>query len=471
MKWGISFFHPKLPMYLVYMLQQVEYEPQAFLAWLKRMPQLNRIMHRQQLVWTRKAKLLVCFTYGVAVLGVAKILLLLFITNSYWALALLLLLPAAVIAVVYVAVLVAWMAIEQPRRKRLIAQSELTFKHHSGIKIAIAGSYGKTSIKELLLTTLSQNKKVAATPGNKNVPISHARWAAKLDGQEDILLIEYGEAAPGDIARFAQTTHPDIAIITGLAPNHLDHYGTLETVAKDLFSLKDYLEEKQIFVNAEPQAIKPYLKAAYKTYDQQHALGWQISDTIIKIEGTSFTMRKGKEIMHIKSGLLGRHQVGPLALVAGLNRQLGVPAAQIEVAMAKTTPYEHRMLPKLLSGAWIIDDAYNGSLEGIRAGLALLTELPAKRKIYVTPGLVDQGEESERVHLEIGGLIASAQPDQVVLMQNSVINFIKEGMMAESYQGELIVRSNPLEFYTQLDQYVAVGDLVILQNDWTDNYH
>ncbi len=471
MKRGISFFHPKLPVYLVYMLQQVEYEPKAFLAWLKRIPQLNHIMHRQQLVWTSKAKLLVYFTYGIAALGVAKILLLLFLTDSYWVLVLFLLLPAAVIAVLYITVLVAWVAIEQPRRKRLIAQSELTFKHHPAVKIAIAGSYGKTSMKELLKTVLGNNKKVAATPGNKNVPISHARWAAKLDGDEDILLIEYGEAASGDIARFAQTTHPDIAIITGLAPNHLDHYGTLEAVAKDLFSLVDYLEKDQVFVNAEPQAIKPYLKASCQTYDQRQALGWQVSDTTISVEGTSFTLQKDKQIMHIKSGLLGRHQVGPLALVAGLSRQLGVPIAQIEAAMAETTPYEHRMQPKLLGGAWIIDDAYNGSLEGFRAGLALLKELPAKRKIYVTPGLVDQGEESERVHLEIGRLIANAQPDQVVLMQNSATNFIKEGMMAESYLGELIIRSDPLNFYHNLDQYIAAGDLVMLQNDWTDNYH
>ncbi len=471
MKRGLSFFHPKLPVYLTYMLQQVEYEPRAFLAWLRRAPQLNRVMHRQRLVWTGKAKLLVCFTYGVSVLGFAKIVLLLFLTNSYWTLALLLLLPLAVIAVLYTAVLVAWVAIEQPRRKRQVTESELLFKHHPAIKIAIAGSYGKTSMKELLLVVLSQNKKVAATPGNKNVPISHARWAAKLEGNEDVLLIEYGEAAPGDIPRFARTTHPDIAIITGLAPNHLDHYGSLESVANDLFSLKDYLDQKQIFVNAEPRAIKPYLKSTYETYDRQQALGWQVSDAAVTIEDTSFTMRKGKQTMHIKSGLLGRHQIGPLALVAGLSRQLDVSVAQIEAAMAETAPYEHRMQPKLLGGAWIIDDTYNGSLEGFRAGLALLKELPAKRKIYVTPGLVDQGEETERVHLEIGRLIAAAQPDQVILMQNSATNYINKGLAAESYEGQVIVRSDPLEFYTQLDQYLAAGDLVMLQNDWTDNYH
>ena len=128
------------------------------------------------------------------------------------------------------------------------------------------------------------------------------------------------------------------------------------------------------------------------------------------------------------------------------------------------------MQPYGLGGAWIIDDTYNGNLEGIRAGLELLKDLPAKRRIYVTPGLVDQGVENERVHRTIGGLIASAKPDQVVLMQNSVTSWIMSGLKEANYQGEVTIEAVPLNFYSNLKHFVASGDVVLMQNDWTDNY-
>ena len=468
MKNFLSYFHPQMPIYLVYMLQQVEYEPRAFLKWLQHIPRLDRVMHRQRLVWTGRAKLLVYFCYVALVLYIVSVLLIsaisLFLTS------LLVLTPIIVIAILYVLVLATWLVLEQPRRQSLIKQSEKLFKNHSAIKIAIAGSYGKTSMKELLKVALGPSKKVAATPGNKNVPISHARWIAGLGNDKEVLLIEYGEGTPGDIKRFSETTHPDIGIITGLAPNHLDHYGTLEAVAQDLFSLADYLKGKNIYVNAEPESIKPYLKDTYETYGQKNALGWEISDVSISIGGTSFTMRKKDKIMHIKSGLLGRHQVGPLAMAAALSHRLGIPIKQVESNISKSTPYEHRMQPYQLAGAWVIDDAYNGSLEGFRAGLELLKELPARRKIYVTPGLVDQGKETEKVHFEIGRLIASTNLHRVVLMKNTVTSFIVAGLNKAGYKGELDIRTDPLEYYTHLEQYVAAGDLVMLQNDWTDNY-
>jgi UDP-N-acetylmuramoyl-tripeptide--D-alanyl-D-alanine ligase len=128
------------------------------------------------------------------------------------------------------------------------------------------------------------------------------------------------------------------------------------------------------------------------------------------------------------------------------------------------------MQPYQLAGAWIVDDTYNGNLEGIRAGTELLKELPARRKVYVTPGLVGQGQEKQRVHLEVGQLIAHARPDLVVLMQNSVTDYIKQGLAKAKFQGELQIETNPLEFYTNLTHFVAAGDLVVMQNDWTDNY-
>jgi UDP-N-acetylmuramoyl-tripeptide--D-alanyl-D-alanine ligase len=360
--------------------------------------------------------------------------------------------------------------IVRPRSYLLIKKSEEIFRTHSGVKIAVAGSYGKTTMKELLATVLAVGKTIAVTPGNKNVSISHAYFASRLTGEEDVLIIEYGEGAPGDVACFARVTHPTHAIITGLAPAHLDHYRTLQAAGEDIFSVAEYVEPHHAFVNGESHAALDFMKKRFERYDVGGALGWKVSGIKSDIAGLSFVMKKDRQTLRLRSGLIGRHQVGPLALVAALAEQLGLSREQIEVGVAKTKPFEHRMQPYLLNGAWIIDDTYNGNIEGIRVGTELLRELPASRKIYVTPGLVDQGEETKAVHEAMGGYIAAAKPDKVVLMKNSVTAHIQQGLEASGYKGEVIIQDNPLQFYTNLSLFVAAGDLVLLQNDWPDNY-
>lgn len=465
----LNFFTLKLPLYLVYMFQQVEYNPHKFIKWALSTRNVRKVMNRQKIVWTMKAKvlfLIISFVFTFYLILAVFNLVYLPLTG----LITLLLIPFFVILFSYLTVLFAWLYVEEPRRIKLLQKATKQFKNHPASKVAIAGSYGKTSMKELLNTVLSEEKNVAATPGNKNVPVSHAAWINRLSGEEEILLIEYGEGAPGDIKKLAKLTHPEYGILTGLAPNHLDEYKSLSDVAKDLISLSDYVDDNKLFVNTDSLAFKDYKISQFKAYNDNGVMGWKISDLKIGIDGTSFLMTKGKSKIKVKSGLLGKHQVGPLSLVSALAHKLGVSTKGIEAGLAKTVPYQHRMQPRQQHGAWIIDDTYNGSLEGFRAGLHLLKDLKAKRKIYVTPGLVDQGVETERVHLEIGELIGKVNPDKVVLMQNSVTQFIIKGLESSEYKGDLQIEANPLDYYTNLDQILAAGDLVLMQNDWTDNY-
>jgi UDP-N-acetylmuramoyl-tripeptide--D-alanyl-D-alanine ligase len=359
----------------------------------------------------------------------------------------------------------------RPKELRQIIASEKIFKAHKGEKIAIVGSYGKTSMKELLLTVLSTGQKVAATPANKNVAVSHAAFARTLTGDENILLIEYGEGAPGDVAKFARITHPDRAIITGVAAAHLDRYKTTERAGRDIFSVAKYIKDKKhIYVTSESRAASSFLQPNYEPYGLTGTLGWKVENVKITITGLSFDMVRNKQKLRLRSGLLGRHNIGPLSLAVALAHEFGVDDQAVESAVAQTKPYEHRMQPYQLNGAWVIDDTYNGNIEGIRAGTALLKELPAARKIYVTPGLVDQGKESRQIHEEMGRMIADSGANVVVLMQNSTTDYIRTGLEMAGYDNELIIENDPLLFYTNLDKFVAAGDIALLQNDWPDNY-
>jgi UDP-N-acetylmuramoyl-tripeptide--D-alanyl-D-alanine ligase len=473
----LSLYSRKYPVVLVYMLQNTEYRIKPYLKWLWRTNDYDEVMIRRTLDHTKPARLLLI---GLRLGILAELILgILLIYLGIWhnlpggaplGSALIIVYPVLWAHLLVLPLILGRELNSNPHEKKIIKSSSKAFAEHKAIKIAVAGSYGKTTMKELLASVLSEGKKVAATPANKNVSISHALFAGTLEGDEDILIIEYGEGAPGDVARYTNLTHPTHGVITGLAPAHLNNYKTLTAAGEDIFSLAGYLNGKQVYVNTDAKSIKPFLKPSYHTFNKDGALGWHVEEIEVSLSGVSFSLKKDKKTMNLTSGLVGRHQIGFLAFVAALSLELGLSEEQVRTGISKTTPFEHRMQPYQLAGAWIIDDTYNGNLEGIRAGCQLLADLASSRKIYVTPGLVDQGGETGRVHLEVGKLIAAANPNLVVLMQNSVTGFIAEGLKAGKFAGELRIETNPLEFYTNLQHFVANGDLVVMQNDWTDNY-
>lgn len=475
---GLRALYLRHPTVVTYMLQSTEYEIGPYLRWYWRTQDFSRVMHRRVLDKTSRAKILqLALRVGMTLqvlLGATMIVITILQPDLdgfiAFGLAIVISFPIVWAHLVVIPLLLAKWLIVGPKNQKSIEASEKIFASHPAQKIAIAGSYGKTTMKELLVTVLGEGRRVAATPANKNVASSHAQFAKKLHGDEEVLILEYGEGAPGDVTNFARTTHPSHAVITGLAPAHLDKYKTLERAAEDIFSVADFVKAEQVYVNGDSEVVAPYLKYAFRTYTEKGIDGWKIHDIEVGLDGTRFVLSRGSTRLRLQSGLIGRHQVGPLSAAAVLALSLGLTNEQIERGIAKTTSYEHRMQPYRLGGTWIIDDTYNGNLEGIRAGTALLAELPATRKWYVTPGLVDQGKDTATIHTDVGRLIAAAKPDIVVLMKNSVTPNIQAGLTAGGYSGEIRIEDRPLEFYTNLEQFVTAGDVVLLQNDWTDNY-
>jgi UDP-N-acetylmuramoyl-tripeptide--D-alanyl-D-alanine ligase len=473
----LTLYSWRLPVILVYMLQNTEYHAGPYLKWFWQTTHFERVMYRRTLQRTHPARmLLLAVRAGMALEVLAGFGLVLgwahygWNGGLYFGIALLLATPIVWAHLAVLPLELGRLLIIRPRQARAIRASRPAFANFKGVKIAVAGSYGKTTMKEMLLTVLSEGKKVAATPANKNVSISHAIFARKLTGDEDVLIIEYGEGQPGDVARFADITRPTHAVITGVAPAHLDRYKTLDRAARDIFSVGEVAPAGQVYVNADSPDALPYVQPGQQLYSEKNALGWKISDVKVGVDHVRFTMQKGKNRLELKSGLLGRHQVGPLAFVAALAHELGLTDSQIKKGIAAIRPFEHRMEPYRLSGAWIIDDTYNGNIEGVRVGTRLLKDLPAQRRIYVTPGLVDQGKDTAQIHERMGELIAGSNADMVVLMQHSVTPHIQRGLEKAGFKGELLLESDPLNFYNNLNLFVAAGDVVLMQNDWPDNY-
>jgi UDP-N-acetylmuramoyl-tripeptide--D-alanyl-D-alanine ligase len=456
------------PSALLYMLQDTEYRLGRYTAWYLRTADFRTVMKRRSLELTPKVKLLrvgLWTLWLLVVIVTATCVMIGYGAHSYIfglvALLLIVLLPYILAFGIVIPLALGWVLIQKPRERAIIDDAKQRFADNKAIRIGIAGSFGKTTMKEILLTVLREGKNVAATPGNMNTVIGISRFSRQLTGKEDVLIIELGEEHPGDVKTLSELSRPTMGVITGINEAHLSSFRTLDRTVATVFELVEHVGDQAIvYKNGESQLV---LGAVDKTdpyvYSKKGVAGWKVSKVKISIDGTNFVATRGKVVVTAHTGLLGLHTVGMCVTAIAIAHDLGLSVAQ----------FEHRMQPRFLHGAWVIDDTYNGNSQGVQAGLQLLGELDAKRRVYVTPGLVEQGDKTREVHETIGSQIA-AVADVVVLMKNSVTDFIVRGLKKAEFDGKLLIIDHPLEFYTNLDQFVATGDVVLMQNDWTDNY-
>ncbi len=489
MKKFLSRYSIKYPQSLAYMLQASEYNVHDFWVWYKRVKDFRNVEQRKKLIRTPKATLILFGGYIMYVLSLILTIDFSFITNSV---------SIFVIGIILLPYIVLWLFIletslinklQKPIERRIVEKARKKLSTHKGIKIAIAGSFGKTTMKEILKTVLGQSKKVSATPDNKNTPLGIARFVEKLKGDEEILIFEMGEYYPGDIKTLCEVVNPDIGVITGVNEAHLDKFKNLEKTTETIFELADFLKNKdggRLYVNSQNRLAKE--KAAhldvvfYGNFGVESKEGnWKAETAETDLSGTSFVLKNNKgearpngvvgQGIVVSSQLLGLHQVGPLSAVAHLARNLGMRTEDIELGLKNTKPFEHRLESRQESGGVIVvDDSYNGNPDGVRAAIDFLEGIKNKRRFYITPGLVEMGPKSEEIHRNIGKQLAEAKIEKVVLIKNSVTHFIEDGLKEKNYSGEIIWFDSALECFRSLPKMTISNDLLLYQNDWPDNY-
>jgi UDP-N-acetylmuramoyl-tripeptide--D-alanyl-D-alanine ligase len=233
-----------------------------------------------------------------------------------------------------------------------------------------------------------------------------------------------------------------------------------------------------LYINGENETAKNHAPAHSILYSRSGAGDWKVERAQTGLQGTSFTLQSGSESISVRSHLLGLHQVGPLCATAHIASKFGFTAEQIEKGIDATKPFEHRLEPHTdAQGVVTLDDSYNGNPDGVRAIIEFLSGLQGGRRWYVTPGLVEMGPKKEEIHKEIGRQLARAGIEKVVLIRNSVTPFIFEGLQEEKSrlvggqdQGEVLWFEKALEAFSALPNLTVKGDIVLLQNDWPDQY-
>lgn len=469
----LSMYRPRYIRSLVYMLQASEYNTREFFVWFRRVRDFSSVEKRKRLVKTPKALALLSAAWvSVCVLMLAGAYAYTRIPSSGQLLFLVLFLALVpfFIPLFLIAATSAGALFQNVVERSFIARAHKKLSKSRALKIAIAGSFGKTSMREILKTTLSEGKIVVAPPASHNTPLGICTFIFSLSGDEEILIFELGEYYRGDVRRLCEIVEPDLGIITGVNEAHLEKFGTLDNTADTIFELSECLKERPLYINGESEMARSRAQSMHIVYTRDGVGEWRIQDPHTDLKGTTFRLIGKQTDLRITSKLIGLHHLGPLAAAAHIASTLGFSPEKIQRGLSNTAAFQHRMEQKDWSGAVLIDDSYNGNPDGARAAIEFLRGLFGVRRFYVTPGFVETGSRKEAVHKNLGRQLADAGIEKVVLIENSVTALIENGLEEGHFNGDVLRFNDMPQALAALSHSTVQGDVVLIQNDWPDQY-
>lgn len=277
-----------------------------------------------------------------------------------------------------------------------------------GIVIAIAGSNGKTSTKELLRAALESRLAVHATHANLNNRVGVPHTLLALPSDADVAVIELGTNIPGEIALLRDIARPDIAVVTSIAEEHLEGFGDLAGVLREEASVFHGVPVGIVPAN-EPLLITVAsagrLVSAGLDDGDLHATSWQLES-----DGTGTVVVDGATI---HSPMRGVHNLRNLMLALAAAREVGVGADDAARGVARLTPPPMRAHWQHVGNALVINDAYNSNPGSALAAIEMLADAPGAQKVAVLGSMLELGVNSARCHDDVARA-ALASPAAVI---------------------------------------------------------
>lgn len=368
---------------------------------------------------------------------------------------------------------------ENANNKKYIERTKKTLKDADGlIKIGLTGSYGKTSVKEILKTILSVKYNVLATPASYNTPMGISKTVKRYDGTQDVFIAEMGARRVGDIKKLTDIVCPDYGIITGISNQHLETFGTLNAVSKTKYELSEGVKDGGTVVFAADNAVTMELAKVAKNEGRINVFTAGINENadlycenvVTGASGSDFTIcfKEGK--IDVKTSLIGRHNVSNIMVAVALSYKLGLSVSEIAEGISLLTPIRHRLeVTKNDKGVTIIDDSYNSNVDGTIAALEVFSGFEG-RKIIITPGLVELGRMQDLENFRLGRRIAKVV-DYAILIGGPNAYKIRDGLLEEDFLYERIKICPTLDDGVKfLSEISEEGDVVLFENDLPDKF-
>lgn len=310
--------------------------------------------------------------------------------------------------------------------------------------IAITGSNGKTTTKELVHAVLLTRFKTTATVGNLNNHIGIPLTILQIPFGTEMAIIEMGANHQREIAGYCTYALPTHGIINNCGKAHLEGFGGVEGVRKGKGELYDYLRlhEGTIFRNVDLD----YLVSMSAGINKQITYGETSADYTGMVVGGGETlqvavMRAGME-MSIQTQLVGDYNVANVLAAVAVGHYFGVPANAIREALEAYTPSNSRSQRIQQGSNTIILDAYNANPSSMRAAIQNFTQMDFANKVVIIGGMMELGEESILEHQQIIDLLAESNWNHVVLVGGDFENtrhsytFVNDYLAAKRWMQE-----------------------------------
>ncbi|MDR0423276.1 MAG: UDP-N-acetylmuramoyl-tripeptide--D-alanyl-D-alanine ligase [Rickettsiales bacterium] len=326
------------------------------------------------------------------------------------------------------------------------------------IVIGVTGSMGKTSTKHILAHILSTNLSVLFTPGSINTKMGITRIIReKLSQEHKYFVVEMGAYFKGSIKKLCDFVEPKYGIITAIGDSHYEFFKSREAVASTKFELGECVTKNDGFLiinnNIEDNLIPDNINLI-KIGD--------ISNITQKQDGLHFTY-KNEEVF---APIFGEHQATNIVLAIEIAIKLGMPFKTILVSLNTLPQITHRLEVKNQGDNIIIDDAYNSNFEGFKSGLNLLQVFDNKKKVLITPGMVELGTKHDELHYEIGK-IAAEKTDVTVLVKSSRIPTFVKGFKETNKNSQLV----EVDSFAKAQEWMSNNlhnSAILLENDLPD---
>jgi UDP-N-acetylmuramoyl-tripeptide--D-alanyl-D-alanine ligase len=277
----------------------------------------------------------------------------------------------------------------------------------TGAVAAVTGSVGKTTTKEMLRAILSASGETHAAVASYNnhwgVPLTLAR----VPPDADYAVIEIGMNHPGEIAPLARLAAPDVAVITAVESAHIGHMGSLEAIAREKASIaQGVLQGGSIVLPADSPLYPVLREQAWELRVLGFGAG-AIQSLEADASGSTVSARIGEHTAHFRLNVPGRHMVMNALAALTAAQALGADLQAGCAALGNFQAVGGRGVqrPILAGGALLLDESYNASGASVRAALAVLKLLPARRRIAVLGDMLELGDFSRDEHVALAGAV------------------------------------------------------------------
>ncbi|MFT0847887.1 UDP-N-acetylmuramoyl-tripeptide--D-alanyl-D-alanine ligase [Actinomycetaceae bacterium L2_0104] len=335
--------------------------------------------------------------------------------------------------------------------------------------VAITGSVGKTTTKDLLAAILAERGPIIAPPGSFNNELGLPLTVLRADDRTATLVLEMGADRIGNIDYLTSIAPPDVSAVLIVARAHLGEFGGIENVALAKSELvSGTVPGGSVILNADDprvSAMADLARGPVVTFSRLGAKDADVAAREIRVDETGraeFTLVTAEAEAPVSLRLVGEHHVANALAAAAVSLSLGVDLTHIVDVLSSVGPASpHRMDVQSVRGITIIDDAYNGNPDSMRAGIAALARLGKdRRRIAVLGAMLELGEASDAEHAALAPVLREAGVAAVVCVGEGV----EALSLAASDEGiDVIEAANPDEALELLDNLFVTGDVVLFK--------